>query len=107
MADKIIKMYNTKIIVEIVYNYIDNLIINYSDIQHLFCKMERNVKNHNIEIKEKDNLINLIGVDLLKQLEFKYPEILKIRKLINFEILCLESRYQLNCSSLSKSFLTN
>ncbi|CAK5103793.1 unnamed protein product [Meloidogyne enterolobii] len=76
---KIISKYNIK---QIVYNYLDYLIKKYVYIQNLFCSMEikKDYKSRSYEIKEKDKLILLIGVEYLIELELKHPKILKIGK---------------------------
>uniref|UniRef100_A0A915NSF5 Uncharacterized protein n=1 Tax=Meloidogyne floridensis TaxID=298350 RepID=A0A915NSF5_9BILA len=64
---------------KIIFNYLEFLIAKYPDMQIFFSNNGITMKERNEYLKLfKERLINLIGIEHLKKLEMKYPEILRI-----------------------------
>jgi len=64
---------------KIIFNYLEFLIAKYPDMQIFFCNNGRTMEERfGYLMLFKERLINLIGIEQLKKLEMKYPEILRI-----------------------------
>uniref|UniRef100_A0A915MJ08 Polymerase nucleotidyl transferase domain-containing protein n=1 Tax=Meloidogyne javanica TaxID=6303 RepID=A0A915MJ08_MELJA len=64
---------------KIIFNYLEFLIAKYPDMQIFFCNNGRTMEERfGYLMLFKERLINLIGIERLKKLEMKYPEILRI-----------------------------
>nr|CAD2171899.1 unnamed protein product [Meloidogyne enterolobii] len=64
---------------KIIFNYLEFLIAKYPDMQSFFCNNGRTMEERfGYLMLFKERLINLIGIEQLKKLEMKYPEILRI-----------------------------